>query len=85
MSELLQRVGHWLNVWSPTIVRVTLEVLIIFAIVYAFLRIMEGTRGAGVLKGDTMTLLHRVVFYGDHLQSMTDLGALMGFNVVREG
>jgi diadenylate cyclase len=51
MNELLQRVSHWLNVWTPTIVRVTLEVLIIFAIVYAFLRVMEGTRGAGVLKG----------------------------------
>ncbi len=41
--------------------------------------------GAGVLKGGTMTLLHRVVFYGDHLQSMKDLGALMGFKVVQEG
>ena len=51
MDEMTQRIAHWLNVWSPSIVRVTLEVLIIFAIVYAFLRIMEGTRGAGVLKG----------------------------------
>jgi hypothetical protein len=32
-----------------------------------------------------MTLLHRVVFYGDHFQSMQDLGALMGFQVVHEG
>lgn len=40
--------------------------------------------GADVLKGDVMTLLHRVVFYGDHLQSIKDLGVLMGFNVVAE-
>jgi len=41
--------------------------------------------GAGVLKGGVMTLLHRVVFYGDHVQSMKNLGVLMGFNVVEEG
>ena len=41
--------------------------------------------GAGILEGGTMTLLHRVVFYGDHLQSAKDLGVLMGFNVVEEG
>jgi hypothetical protein len=40
--------------------------------------------GGGVLKGDVMTLLHRVVFYGDHMQSVKDLGVLMGFNVVEE-
>ncbi|NQT84003.1 twin-arginine translocation signal domain-containing protein [bacterium] len=41
--------------------------------------------GAGVLKGGVMTLLHRVVFYGDHLQSIKNLGVLMGFNVIEEG
>jgi len=41
--------------------------------------------GAGVLKGGTMTLLHRAVFYGDHLQSIKDLSVLMGFKVVQEG
>ncbi|MCC6698623.1 MAG: hypothetical protein IT365_23570 [Candidatus Hydrogenedentes bacterium] len=40
--------------------------------------------GAGVLQGDTMTLLHRVVFYGDHMQSMNDLASLVGFKVVEE-
>ncbi len=40
--------------------------------------------GGGVLTGDTMTLLHRVVFYGDHMQSMEDLASLMGFRVVEE-
>jgi len=41
--------------------------------------------GAGILKGDTMTLLHRVVFYGDHLQNIKNLSVLMGFKVIEEG
>jgi L-fucose isomerase-like protein len=41
--------------------------------------------GADVLKGGVMTLLHRAVFFGDHVQNMKDLGALMGFKVVMEG
>jgi len=41
--------------------------------------------GAGILKGGTMAMLHRDVFYGDHLQDIENLGILMGFNVVREG
>ena len=41
--------------------------------------------GAGILKGGTMTLLHRVVFYGDHRQNIKNLGVLMGFKVVEEG
>ena len=40
--------------------------------------------GAGVIEGGVMTLLHRVVFFGDHMQSMRDLGSLMGFRVVEE-
>lgn len=41
--------------------------------------------GAGVLRGGVMTLLHRVVFYGDHRRAIQDLGDLMGFKVVEEG
>ena len=41
--------------------------------------------GGGVLKGGVMTLLHRAVFYGDHLQDVKHLGVLMGFKVVEEG
>jgi len=40
--------------------------------------------GAGVLEGGVMTLLHRVVFYGDHMQNIRNLGDLMGFKVVEE-
>jgi len=48
-------------------------------------RKMFANWGAGVLPNDMMTLLHRVVFYGDHLQDVQDLGALMGIKVVEEG
>ena len=41
--------------------------------------------GEGILKGGTMALLHRVVFYGDYMNDMKNLGVLMGFNVVEEG
>ena len=41
--------------------------------------------GADVVKGDVMTLLHRVVFYGDYMKPMQDLGDLMGWKVVEEG
>lgn len=41
--------------------------------------------GGGQQLDGVMTLLHRVVFYGDHKQSMKDLGTLMGFEVIAEG
>jgi hypothetical protein len=40
--------------------------------------------GGGVLQGGTMTLLHRAVFYGDHMQDVQHLASLMGFKVVEE-
>ncbi|MGA2063486.1 MAG: hypothetical protein ABSG86_00875 [Thermoguttaceae bacterium] len=40
--------------------------------------------GAGVIKGDVMTLLHRDVFYGDYLKPVQDLGQLLGFKVIEE-
>ncbi len=41
--------------------------------------------GSGVLPADMMALLHRVVFYGNHLQDVKDLAALLGLKVVEEG
>jgi hypothetical protein len=41
--------------------------------------------GAGILPNDMMTLLHRVVFYGDHLANLKDMGHLLGLNVLHEG
>ncbi|MGQ9589723.1 MAG: hypothetical protein ACUVYA_05440 [Planctomycetota bacterium] len=41
--------------------------------------------GEGVIDGGVMTLLHRVVFYGDHMHALEDLGSLVGFKVIEEG
>jgi len=41
--------------------------------------------GGGVLEGDMMTLLHRVVFYGDHVQSARHMADLLKMKVVEEG
>ena len=41
--------------------------------------------GEDVIKGDVMTLLHRVVFYGDYMKPMGDLADLMGFKHIEEG
>ena len=41
--------------------------------------------GGGVLEGDMMTLLHRVVFYGDRVQSARHLAELMQMDIVMEG
>lgn len=41
--------------------------------------------GENVIHGGVMTLLHRVVFYGDHQEAIRNLGDLMGFKVIEEG
>ncbi|MFC1633873.1 twin-arginine translocation signal domain-containing protein [Planctomycetota bacterium] len=41
--------------------------------------------GSGVLGNDMMTLLHRVVFYGNHLESVKDMAPLLGLKVIEEG
>ena len=41
--------------------------------------------GAGVLPDDMMTLLHRVLYYGDLRDSIQDLSALLGLKVIVEG
>jgi len=47
-------------------------------------RNMARNWGGGVLDGDMMTLLHRVVFYGSHIECMRDLAPLRGWRVVEE-
>ena len=51
MIEYLYDIGHWISVRYPILISAAVEVFIIFIFVYAFLRIMQGTRGAGILKG----------------------------------
>ena len=41
--------------------------------------------GENIIQGGVMTLLHRVVFYGDHFEAVRDLGDLMGLKVIEEG
>jgi PHD/YefM family antitoxin component YafN of YafNO toxin-antitoxin module len=41
--------------------------------------------GADVIQGDVMTLLHRVVFYGQYQQQLEDLATLMGLQLIEEG
>ena len=41
--------------------------------------------GGGVLPDDMMTLLHRVLYYGDHMDNVKDLGHLLGLRVIHEG
>lgn len=41
--------------------------------------------GADVIQGDVMAMLHRVVFYGDFMKPVQDLGDLMGFRIIEEG
>jgi len=48
-------------------------------------RRMAHNWGSGVLGNDMMTLLHRVVFYGNHLRSVKDMAPLMQLNIIEEG
>ncbi|OHB80013.1 MAG: hypothetical protein A2W31_11120 [Planctomycetes bacterium RBG_16_64_10] len=48
-------------------------------------RAMLANWGSGVLPKDMMTLLHRVVFYGNRLDAVRDMAILMGQQVVIEG
>jgi hypothetical protein len=41
--------------------------------------------GGDVIKGDVMTLLHRVVFYGDYAKALRSLGDLMRLRIIEEG
>ncbi|MFW6189966.1 MAG: diadenylate cyclase CdaA [Planctomycetota bacterium] len=50
-TELLTDIGQWVSLRLPILTKAVVEVFVIFVFVYAFLRIMEGTRGAGILKG----------------------------------
>jgi hypothetical protein len=41
--------------------------------------------GSGIVQGNMMTLLHRVVFYGNYIEDAKDMAVLMGQKVVMEG
>ena len=54
--EQLQAILHWFSVRSGILLKAGIEVLLIFLLVYAFLRLLQGTRGVGILKGLTVFL-----------------------------
>lgn len=71
ITQLLHQMQHWIQVRSTLITRAAAEILLIFLIVYAFMRLLQGTRGAGVLKGLTVfmaILAAGVVFVARQLQ-----------------
>jgi hypothetical protein len=47
-------------------------------------RSMLDNWGCGVIEGDMVEHLHRVVFYGDHHQDIAHLSVLMGLKLIEE-
>ena len=45
------------GLWSLVSIAYLVEILVIFLVIYAFLRFMEGTRGEGILKGIALLML----------------------------
>jgi diadenylate cyclase len=54
--ELINQIGEWIGARSSLLLKGGLEILIIFLLVYAFLRVLQGTRGVGILRGLTVFL-----------------------------
>ena len=54
MEQFLTQIRAFLRVLDPEYI---LEILLIFYVIYAFLRFMEGTRGEGILKGIALIIL----------------------------
>ncbi len=76
MLELLSEIGHWFSVRYLLLLKSVVEVGIIFIIIYAFLRILEGTRGAGILKGLVLLtgILALVTIFLSRKLQMANLG-----------
>ncbi len=51
MPEFVSQLGHWFSVRGLMLLKAAVEVGVIFVLVSAFLWVMEGTRGMGILKG----------------------------------
>ena len=56
MKDFFQGVGSGMEI-EPLYLEYFIEILIIFLIIYTFLRFMEGTRGEGILKGIALLIL----------------------------
>ncbi len=56
VSEFWQQIVGWLSTRGGFLLQAGVEIFIISVIVYIFLRLLQGTRGAGILKGLTVFL-----------------------------
>ena len=54
MIELINQIGEWLATRSGLLLKAGFEIFVIFVLVYAFLRVLQGTRGVGILRGLTV-------------------------------
>ncbi|MBS3761704.1 MAG: diadenylate cyclase CdaA [Planctomycetes bacterium] len=56
ISELFNQILQWFNIRSLFLMKAGFEVFLIFLLVYGFLRLLQGTRGVGIVKGLTVFL-----------------------------
>jgi len=62
VSDLLEQSIEWLSARSGVLLKAGVEIFMIFLLVYAFLRLLQGTRGVGILRGLTVFLGLLAVF-----------------------
>jgi len=51
LTQMMERVTQWWTSSHLVVLRSGLEIFVIFLLAYVFLRLMQGTRGAGILRG----------------------------------
>jgi diadenylate cyclase len=51
MGDIINSSGHWLSSYGVVLLKSGLEILLIYLLVYFFLRLLQGTRGVGILRG----------------------------------
>ncbi|MFP4176238.1 MAG: diadenylate cyclase CdaA [Planctomycetota bacterium] len=54
MSELIYQIENWVATRGGLLFTAAFEVFIIFLLIYVFLRVLQGTRGVGILRGLTV-------------------------------
>ena len=56
MSGMFDQIIQWLSTRGGILLKTGFEIFLIFLLVYALLRLLQGTRGVGILKGLTVFL-----------------------------
>ena len=65
--SLLRALPDWSATWPALI-----EIVVLFLVLYSILRFLQGTRGAGVLRGLVFLLLMAVLLQSYHLDNFAD-------------